>query len=303
MDKLKSMSIFVAVAEEEGFAPAARRLNMSPPSITRAISDLEESLGTRLLNRTTRTVELTEVGKRYLADCRHILGTVEQAERQAAGIHAAPSGPVFITAPMVFGKMILTPTLLEVLKRFPEISISTLFADRVLHIVNEGIDIAVRIGELPDSSLNAIRVGSVRRVLCASPNYLDKRGRPKTPSDLEDHDLINYVNTNRSSKWHFEKGGENVSVDPRSRLQLNVADAAISATIGEYGITSVLYYMVANHINFGSLEVVLENYELPPLPIHIVHKETSRVSAHVRAVIDHFVESLRKNPVINPPKN
>ena len=184
MDRLKTMSAFVAVAEEAGFASAARRLDMSPPSVTRAISALEERLGARLFHRTTRTVQMTEAGERYLVDCRRILSEIEEAERGAAGIHATPRGMVSVTGSVLFGRIVLTPIILEFLDRMPEVSITTLFMDRVVHLVDEGIDVAIRIAELPDSTLRAARVGSVRRVLCASPAYLDRQGRPDSPRAL-----------------------------------------------------------------------------------------------------------------------
>ncbi len=193
MDRELTMSVFVAVAEEAGFAPAARRLNLSPPSVTRAVGELEARLGARLLHRTTRSVRLTETGERYLADCRRILSEIEEADRHASGVHAAPSGMVSVSASMLFGRMALTPILLDLLDRYPEIGLRTLFVDRVVHLIDEGIDVAVRIAELPDSSLSAIRVGGVRRVLCASPDYLATRGRPTAPPELASHEIIDFV--------------------------------------------------------------------------------------------------------------
>ena len=169
MDRLQTMTVFVAVAEELGFAAAARRLNMSPPSVSRAVSDLEIRLGARLLHRTTRSVTLTDAGARYLADCKRILAEIREADDHAAGTHTAPRGLVSVTGSVMFGRMMLTPILLDLQKQYPDISIQTLFVDRLVHLAEEGLDVAVRIAELPDSSLTAIRVGSVRRVVCASP--------------------------------------------------------------------------------------------------------------------------------------
>lgn len=296
MDRLQSMSVFVRVAEEGGFAPAARRLNLSPPSVTRAISELEARLGCRLLHRTTRSVQLTEAGQRYLADCRRILSEIEEADQHAAGIHAAPSGTVSVTASVMFGRVILTPILLDLLDRYPDISASALFVDRVVHLVDEGIDVAVRIAELPDSSLTAVRVGSVRRVLCAAPGYLAERGRPQAPSDLSGHEIINFVNMTPGGEWQFEKDGKTHSVRPVSRLRLNTAGAAIAAAVAGRGITRVLSYMIAPHLKQGTLEIVLKDFEPPSVPVQVVHKEAGQTSARVRAVVDHLAQHLKRNP-------
>ena len=296
MDRLQTMAVFVGVAEEAGFAPAARRLNMSPPSVTRAVSELEARLGARLLHRTTRSVRLTEAGERYLADCRRILAEVEEADRHAAGLHAAPRGLVTLTASVLFGRIVLAPVVLDLLDRYPELSVSTLFVDRVVHLVEEGIDVAVRIAELPDSSLTAVRVGSVRRVLCASPDYLTARGRPGSPADLAGHDIVNFVNMTPGGEWTFGDGGRARSIRPRARLHLNTADAAIAAAMAGRGITRVLSYMIAPHLAQGTLEIVLAEHEPPPVPIHVIHKEPGQTSARIRAVVDHLVESLRAAP-------
>ena len=296
MDRLQTMSVFVAVAEEAGFAAAARRLNMSPPSVTRAIGDLEMRLGARLLHRTTRTVTLTEAGERYLADCRHILSEVEEADRHATRVHAAPSGMIRVTGSVVFGRVVLTPILLELQDRYPEISISTFFVDRLVHLIDEGMDIAIRIAELPDSSLMAIRVGEVRRVLCASPSYLDARGRPHNPRDLSNHDLIEFSHETPRGEWIFRSAGRSQSVKVNSRMKFNVADPAIDAVVSGREITRMLSYMIAHHVASGDLEIVLPDFEPPAVPVHVVHKEAGQTSARVRAVADFLVDRLRGNP-------
>lgn len=298
MDRLQTMSVFVAVAEDSGFAPAARRLRMSPPSVTRAVSELEVRLGCRLLHRTTRSVRLTEAGERYLADCRRILSEIEEADRQAAGLHAAPSGMVSVTASVMFGRIVVAPVLLDLLDRYPDISVSTLFVDRVVHLIDEGIDVAVRIAELPDSSLTAVRVGSVRRVLCASPDYLAARGRPRAPSELADHSIVNFVTMAPGGEWAFEKDRRAYSHRPASRLLLNTGDAAIAAALAGRGITRVLSYMIAPHLDSGALEILLEDHEPRPVPIHVLHKEPGQTSARVRAVVDHLVQGLKRNPAL-----
>ena len=299
MDRLQAMSVFVAVAEEVGFAPAARRLFMSPPTVTRAISHLEARLGARLFHRTTRTVRLTEAGERYLADCQRILSEIQEADRHAAGIHAAPSGRVSVTASVMFGRMAMVPALMDLLDHYPDISVSTLFVDRVVHLIEEGIDVAIRIGDMPDSTLTAVRVGSVKRVLCASPAYLAAQGRPKTPADLTRHDLINFVNLTAGGEWDFEKKGNARAVKVQSRLHFNTADAAIAAALAGRGITRLLSYMIAPYVSAGTLEVVLDKDEPRPMPVHVVHKEAGQTSARIRAVVDFLVGRLRSYPALN----
>ncbi len=298
MDRLQAMGVFVGVAEAGGFAPAARRLNLSPPTVTRAVAELEERLGCRLLHRTTRSLSLTEAGERYLADCRRILSEVEEADRQAAGIHAAPRGRVSVTASVTFGRGVMAPILFDLLDRYPDLTVSAFFVDRVVHLLDEGIDVAVRIAELPDSSLTAVRVGSLRRVLCAAPGYLAARGRPREPADLKDHDIVSLVQMAPGGEWSFETDGKAQAFRPSSRLLVNTADAAIAAALAGRGITRVLSYMVAPEVKAGRLELLLEDHEPPLVPVHVVHKETGQTSARVRAVVDHLVQHLRRHPAL-----
>jgi DNA-binding transcriptional LysR family regulator len=298
MDRLQTMTVFIAVAEESGFAAAARRLHMSPPSVTRAVGELEARLGARLLHRTTRAVRLTDAGERYLADCQRILSEIEEADSHAAGIHAMPRGAVTLTGSALFGRIVLTPILVELLGRFADISINTLFVDRVVNLIDEGIDIAVRIADLPDSSLAAIRVGSVRRVLCASPDYLAAAGNPETPNDLAGHDTVDFTNIMPRGEWDFERDGKIQNFKTRSRLRANSADVAIAATVAGCGITRVLSYMVASELESGELQLVLPDFTPPAVPVHVVHKEQGQTSGRVRAVVDHLADRLRQVPAL-----
>ena len=298
MDRLQGMRTFVAVADAAGFAPAARRLNTSPPSVTRAVAELEQRLGARLLHRTTRSVRLTEAGRRYLADCRRILAEIEDAERQAAGQETVPRGLVTLTAPVMLGRIVVVPAVLDLLARYAEIRVSTIFVDRVVHLVDEGIDVAVRIADLPDSSLVAVRVGQVRRVLCASPGYLDARGRPTRPADLAAHAVIDFVNLTPNGEWSLIEDGRRRAFRPRARLQTGSADAAIAAACAGHGITRVLSYMIASAVERGELEVVLEDFTPPAVPVHVVHKELGRTSSRVRTAVDHLAEHLRRHPAL-----
>lgn len=298
MDRLQTMTVFIAVAEESGFAAAARQLHMSPPSVTRAVGELEARLGARLLHRTTRAVRLTDAGERYLADCQRIISEIEEADSHAAGIHAMPRGAVTLTGSALFGRIVLTPILVELLGRYADISINTLFVDRVVNLIDEGIDIAVRIADLPDSSLAAIRVGSVRRVLCASPDYLAAAGNPETPNDLAGHDTVDFTNIMPRGEWDFERDGKIQNFKTRSRLRANSADVAIAATVAGRGITRVLSYMVASELESGELQLVLPNFTPPAVPVHVVHKEQGQTSGRVRAVVDHLADRLRQVPAL-----
>jgi DNA-binding transcriptional LysR family regulator len=290
VDRLESMRVFVAVAEAQGFASAARRLGMSPPAVTRAVGALEERIGTRLLHRTTRVVRLTEAGSQFLADCRRILGELEDAEASAAGSHADPRGLLAVTAPVMFGRMFVAPLVLDFLARHPRVTARTLFLDRVADLIDEGLDVAVRIAHLPDSSLRAVRVGSVRRVVCASPDYLAARGTPRSPADLTQLDAIAFSLGASPEDWSFASGE---TVSPPARLTVNSNDVAIAAAVAGRGVTRVLSYQVAPELRAGRLEIVLADFEPPPIPISVVYAEGRRAAAKVRAFVDFAVERLR----------
>lgn len=299
MDRLATMRVFIAVAEGAGFAAAARRLGMSPPAVTRAVSALEDRIGTRLLHRTTRSVRLSEAGIRYLADCKRILGEIEEAEASAAGAHAEPRGQIAVTAPIMFGRMHVAPILLDFLARYPQVTARTILVDRVVDLMDEGLDVAVRIADLPDSSLSAVRVGQVRRVVCASPDYLAARGLPQTPADLAQHDAIIFAQA-ASAEWSFPTAMGAVTVRPPTQFIVNTADVAIAAALAGRGLTRVLSYQIAPALQAGQLAIVLAEFEPPPLPIHIVHREGRRAAARVRAFVDFAVDRLRRDKALNP---
>jgi DNA-binding transcriptional LysR family regulator len=293
------MNVYVAVAEEEGFAAAARRLQMSPPAVTRAVATLEEQLGVKLLNRTTRYVRTTEAGLRYLEDARRILSDVETADEAAAGINAEPRGHLAVTAPVQFGRMFITSGIVDYLQRYPETEVSALFLDRVVNLLEEGLDVGVRIGELPDSSMRALRVGSVRLILCASPDYLQRCGAPQQPDDLLQHSLIASRSGSDALHWRFETANGVRPLRIRPRLTVTTNDAAIEAALQGFGITRLLSYQVAPHLATGKLKIILEDFEPASLPIHILHREGRFASAKVRAFIDLMAERLRKDKALN----
>ncbi len=295
MDRLQLMTVFVAVAEEAGFAAGARRLRMSPPAVTRAVAALEERLGVKLLNRTTRHVRTTEVGQRYLEDARRILAEADAADEAAAGINAEPRGRLAVTAPVLFGRMFVMPGIVEYLVRHPGTEVWAVFLDRIVNLLEEGLDVGIRIGELPDSSMRAVRAGSVRVVLCASREYLRRRGTPHAPQDLLEHSIIASSAGGNALDWRF--GGRALRIQPRLTVTTN--DAAIEAALRGFGITRLLSYQVAPQLEAGELKIVLREYEPEPRPIHIVHREGRHASAKVRAFVDLMTEHLRANPALS----
>jgi DNA-binding transcriptional LysR family regulator len=299
MDRLQAMTAFVAVAETGGFSAAARKLEVSPSVVSRIVTELEEHLGVRLLTRTTRIVRLTDTGASYFENCRRILGEIDEAEQSATGEHAAPRGVMTITAPVLFGAAYVTPIVVEYLTRYPEVDLNCWFIDRVVNLVDEGIDVAVRIGELPNSSLQAIRVGFVRRVVCASPAYLERRGTPLAPDDLSSHTIISTNAASTSPEWRFtvERRPYNLRLQPRMTSTTN--DSAIAAAAAGLGIVRPLSYQVAGHLRAGTLQVLLEQYEPPPLPIQVVHREGRHATQKVRAFLDLAIDRLRADPALN----
>lgn len=292
MDRWQAMRIFVKVAETQSFAKAARQMHMSAPAVTRSIAALEELIGARLFVRTTRSVRTTEAGNRYLDDCRRILNDIAEAEAAAAGHYARPSGTLTITAAVMFGQMYVLPVVTEYLDAYPGMRARTFFVDRPVNIVEEGIDVAVRIGHLPDSGFTAINVGSVRHVICGSPAYLAEHGIPATPADLKHHRLVTSNSAWVSPEWHFA-GGEQATVE--SVLQCNTNEAAIATAKAGWGLTRVLHYQMLPALREGELQIVLSEFEEPPLPIHVLYPEGRQAPAKVRAFVDLAVSRLRES--------
>ena len=287
MDRIRAMEVFVAVADAGSFAKAGERLRISPPAVTRAISGLEERLGARLFNRTTRSLSLTEAGQRFLESSRRLLAELEEAARDAVGEAAVAQGHLTITASMTFGRMALSPIVGDFLTAHPRISASRMLVDRVVNLIEEGIDGAVRIGDRPDSTLVARRVGEVRRIMVASPAYLAKSGAPEHPSELKLHSVIGFTGLMTNREWRFvDDRGKSAQVSLRPRLEINDAAAAINAAVAGEGITSVLCYMVGQKIRSGELVPVLEAYWPAPAPVQIVYPHSRLLAAKVRAFVD-----------------
>ncbi|MCL8305335.1 MULTISPECIES: LysR family transcriptional regulator [Pseudomonas] len=293
MDQIHLMRVFVAVGELESFAAAARRLAISPAAVTRAVTALEEQLGVKLLLRTTRSVRLTEAGGRYLEDTRHILASIVEANEAAAGINASPKGDLAVTAPILFGKKFVMPCIVRYLQQYPEVDVSAYFLDRVVNLVEEGMDVAVRIGQLPDSGLKAVRVGQMRRLLCASPEYLARHGTPRHPSELHRHQIIAAGALSPRTDWRFGAIDDPTLVRMKPRLTVTSNDAAIAAASADLGIARLLSYQVADELADGRLQVILAEYEEASWPIHILHRESKYGSTKVRTFIDMLAEHLR----------
>jgi DNA-binding transcriptional LysR family regulator len=300
MDQVHLMNVFVAVGEEEGFAAAARRLQLSPAAVTRAIAALEEQLSVKLLLRTTRNVRLTEAGRRYLDDARNILASIAEANQAAAGLNAAPKGNLSVTAPVLFGKAYVMPCILRYLKHYPEVEVSAYFIDRVVSLVDEGIDVAVRIGHQPDSSLKALKVGEVRRVLCASPAYLAQHGTPRHPADLQRHTVIAASGVSPRIEWKFGTS-DPTTVRIRPRLTVTSNDAAIDAVTAGLGICRLLSYQIAGQLDDGSVQIVLADHEEAPWPVHVLHRESKYGSSKVRNFIDLLAGELREHRQFHRP--
>lgn len=290
------MRIFARVAETGSFAETARQMHMSAPAITRAVAALEDVIGARLFVRTTRSVKLTEAGERYFGDCRRILTDIDEAEAAAAGSYATPSGTITVTASALFGQMYVLPVMTEYLDRFPTMGARTFFLDRPVNIVEEGMDVAVRIGHLPDSGFTAVKVGTVRRVICGAPGYFEQRGVPLAPSDLKDHRIVASTSAWGSPDWRFAQE-QRVTVHPN--LLCNTYEAAIAAARSGWALTRVLHYQIGPALIEGELQIVLADYEEPPLPIHILYPEGRNAPAKVRAFVDLAVERLRANRLFN----
>jgi DNA-binding transcriptional LysR family regulator len=293
MDRLEAMAVLLAVVEEGSLSAASRRLRVPLPTVSRKLVDLERHLRTQLVVRTSRRIELTDAGRAYVVAAKGILEQVEEAERAAAGEYSAPRGELHVTAPEVFGRRHLLPVALEFLADNPEITLRLFLADRQVNLVEEHIDVAVRIGHLEDSGLIATRVGSVERVICASPAYLARRGIPRTPEDLKKHDGITFRGFPIAPEWRYRRDGAAFAVEPRTRLAVNTTDAAIDAALAGLGIIRVLSYQVADELGSGALHPVLKEFTPEPLPVSLVYPDAGLLPPKVRTFLNWTAPRLR----------
>ncbi len=284
-DRLDDMALLVVSVESGSFSAAAKRLGMPLATVSRRVSELEERLGARILTRSTRGLSLTEPGQAYLSACRQILDQVGDAERQVRGEFSEPKGKLVLSAPIVFGRLHVLPVITAFLQTYPDVDVRLEQTDRSVSLIEEHIDVAIRIGHLPDSSMRARRVGEVCEVICASPAYLASRGQLKQPQDLADHDCITFEHLMSAERWRFGKGKAQFQQPVHSRLVVMTAEAAVDAAKAGLGITRVLSYQVAEAVMTGALEVVLKKYEPDPLPVNIVYG-SGQVPGKVRAFVD-----------------
>ena len=299
MDRFQEMTVFEAVADEMSLAAAARRLYLSAPTVTRAIDALEQRLGVSLLQRSTRGVFLTETGERFLADCRRILTEVAGADRSASGLHTSPQGRLQVSMPLLFGQSLMTPILLEYLQAHPRVEVFGVYQDRVPNLHEEGIEVAVQVGALPDSSLFAAKVGDVRRIICASPDYLAAQGTPSQPEQLIEHQIVHSSADARTPEWQFVQQGVVKRYGLLPRLSCATNHAAIAAAERGAGLVRCMSYQVHESLALGRLQPVLQEFELPVLPVHVVYREGRRAAARVRSFVDLAVSRLRVHPALN----
>lgn len=293
MDRFEAMSVLLAVVEAGSLSAGARQLRAPLATVSRKVTDLEQHLGTRLLVRGRRGLALTDAGRAFVAASRRILGQLEEAEREAAGEFRAPRGALHVTAPIAFGERHLMPIALGFLAEQPEISLRLMLADRQISLTDEHVDVALRIGHLADSTLIATRVGSVRRVICASPAYLARNGEPRRPQDLAQHDGISFQGFAVAPEWRYRRDSAAFTVEPRPKLAVNTTAAAIQAALAGFGIIRVLSYQVEDELRSGQLQLLLPDFAPEPLPVSLVYPEADMLPQKVRCFLDWSVPRLR----------
>jgi DNA-binding transcriptional LysR family regulator len=290
------MTTFVRIVERGSLTAAAEALDTSLPSVVRTLAALERDLGARLLNRTTRRIHLTDDGAQYLERCRAILSAIQEAEAAFTAARVEPHGRLVVTASVLFGRRYIAPIVNDFLGRHPKVSAEMLFLDRVVNLVEEGIDVAVRIGRLRDSSLVAVPVGTVRRVICASPEYLRRHGTPRTPQDLRRHACVRHVGLAPRPDWQLLAGRRRISIPMNVALSCNDIDSSLDACLGGHGLGVFLSYQTAPYRNEKRLRYVLEEFETEPLPVQVVYPQSRLLTGKVRAFVNECVARLRRVP-------
>jgi DNA-binding transcriptional LysR family regulator len=286
MDKIESLQVFVAVAHEGGFSAAARALGLPVPTVSRKVAELEESLGVRLFERSTRSVVLTEAAQPYYQSCRRLLDELRDADELVSGGHRSPRGELTVTAPVGFGRQHVQPVALEFLHEYPDIDLRLLMVDRLVDLVDEHVDLALRISELPDSSLVARPLGHIKMIVCASPGYLQRHGVPRHPSELAEHPCILWASLGARKAWLFRDEGRDAMFPIRVRLTTTLPESAIEAAQAGLGLTQVPSYQAEAAVRAGTLVSVLRDYESPPTPVSLVHPSNRRVPLKLRVFLD-----------------
>ncbi len=293
MDRLESMTTLLVAVEAGSLSAASRKLGMPLATVSRKVSELETHLRTRLLVRTSRRLTLTEAGRSYVAACRRIMEDIGEAERTASGEYSAPRGEFLMTVPVGFGRLHVLPIVTDFLKSYPDINIRLVQTDRMLNLLEEHVDLAVRVGALPDSNLMATRLGAIGRVTCGAPDYFTARGTPMHPSDLSTHSCITFEVLMASNQWNFRTGTETLPVPVRSRLVVCTSEAAIDAAISGIGVTCVLSYQAAEAVRAGKLAVVLNEYEPPRVPVSLVTNGQGPLPQKLRVFLDFATPRLK----------
>jgi DNA-binding transcriptional LysR family regulator len=294
MDRLDAMQVLLTAVECGSLSKASRRLSQPLATVSRKVSELEEHLRAELLIRSSKGLELTPAGRTYVAAAQVVLEQLHEAERAAAGEYVEPKGDLVVTAPMMFGRLHVLPVVTAFLAEFRAVSVALMLTDRVTHFLDDQVDVALRIGDLPDSSLIATRLGVVRRVTCASPAYLAPRAVPVAPQDLADHDVISFGSPSSTTIWRYWSDGKEVAVPLRSRFGVSTVDAAIDAGLAGTGVIRSLSYQVVDHLREGRLQLLLEDFEPAPRPVHVVYDKRNRLPLKLRAFVDFAVPQLRE---------
>ncbi|NVD40006.1 LysR family transcriptional regulator [Ensifer sp. HO-A22] len=291
MDRLEAMKMLLAVVDAGSISAGSRKLNAPLPSVSRKVAELEKYLGASLLVRTSRNLQLTDAGREYVDAARKIMADLDEAERRAAGEYQTPRGMLTVTMPIEFGARYVMPIVLDYMEKHPEVSLNLLSLDRTVNLVDEQVDVAIRLGDLEDSSLYAVRAGEFRLLTCASPAYLQRRGVPEHPSNLAEHDGILF--NKRTFFWTFNVDGRPLEALPRNRLEVNTAANCVVAAVGGAGIARLFDYQVPDELASGALMPVLKDFDGAPLPIHIVYSRQGPLTLKVRSFIDWALPRLR----------
>lgn len=294
MDRLEAMSVLLSAVESGSLSKAARKLNVPLATVSRKVADLESHLQASLLIRSAKGLELTPAGRTFVTAAKSILEQITEAERAAAGEYTEPRGDLIVTAPVMFGRLHVLPVVTQFLSAFPDVAVGLVLTDRVTHFLDDQVDVAVRIGDLSDSTLIASKLGTVRRIMCATPDYLAAHGTPSRPEDLSGHSVISFENAPTPTTWTFWSNGEEVKAAFRPRLSVSTIDGAIDAALSCAGLARAMSYQVARHVRDGALQVVLEGFEPTPRPVHLVYDRQGRMPLKLRAFFDFAVPLLRK---------
>jgi DNA-binding transcriptional LysR family regulator len=300
MDRYHEMVMFEALSDRPSLAAAARRLGVSGPTVVRAVARLEARLGVSLLQRSTQGVVLTRAGEAFMLDCSHILNEIEIAEASAKGLHIEAQGNLKVLLPLLFSRYVMTPLLADYMNVYPDIKLFTHYDDRFPNMNDEGLDVAVLIGNLPNSSLIARPVGYVRQLVCGSPDYLVAHGEPCCPEDLRNHKLVGTPAFRNNVQWDFQYEGQQNCIRARTRLSCATVQAAISATAHGAGLTRCLSYPLYDYLKSGRLQRILQPFELSALPVHVVYRERRNASMRLRSFVDYMVDGLREHPAMRP---